>query len=72
MERVVGVVVGRGVSHGNGQDSVDEPGGKVVVQAGRVGAVVRAVRPQPEVLERPTRRRFSGEYRLGILRQADA
>lgn len=28
--------------------------------------------PDPEVLERPHRRRFSAEYRLRILRQADA
>jgi transposase len=28
--------------------------------------------PDPEVLERPRRRRFSAEYRLRILRQADA
>src|SRR5487761_1251293 len=28
--------------------------------------------PDPEVLERPRRRRFNAEYRLRILRQADA
>jgi len=29
-------------------------------------------RPDPEVLERPKRRRFTKEYRLAILREADA
>ena len=28
--------------------------------------------PDPEVLERPQRRRFTAEYRTSILRQADA
>jgi len=72
MERVVGVVVGRGESRGNGQGGVDGRGGNVLVQAGRGGEVVRAVRPQPQVLAHPTRRRFSAEYKLGVLRQADA
>jgi transposase len=31
-----------------------------------------ATPPDPEVVERPRRRRFSTEYRLRILRQADA
>jgi transposase len=29
-------------------------------------------RPDPEVLERAARRRFTAEYKLGVLRQADA
>src|SRR5437867_975041 len=29
-------------------------------------------RPDPEVLERAARRRFSAQYKLGVLRQADA
>jgi transposase len=33
---------------------------------------VNAGRPQSEVLEHATRRRFSAEYKLGILRQLDA
>ena len=28
--------------------------------------------PDPELVERPVRRRFSAEYKLGILREADA
>jgi len=72
MERVVGVVVGKGVSRGNGQGSVDERGGNVLAQVGRGCEVVTAVRPQPEVLEHPIRRRFSAECNLGIRRQADA
>jgi len=36
-----------------------------------VAAVVRP-RPDPELAERPTRRRFSGEYKLRMLREADA
>src|ERR1700680_907391 len=31
-----------------------------------------ATRLDPEVVERPTRRRFTAEYRMSILRQADA
>lgn len=72
MERVVGVVVERGESRGNGQGSMKERGGNVVGQAGGAGEVVTAVRPQPEVLEHATRRRFSAEYKLSILSQADA
>ena len=35
--------------------------------------VLEAVsRPDPEVLERPKRRRFTAEYRMSIVRQADA
>jgi len=30
------------------------------------------VRPDPELVERPRRRRFSAQYKLGIVRQADA
>lgn len=60
MERVVGVVVDKGVSRGNGQG-----------QAGHSGSAMGTGRPQPEVLEQATRRRFSAEYKLGILRQAD-
>ena len=72
MERVVGVVVERGETRGNRHGDVVEPGGDVLRQAGRAGEVVTGVRGQPEVLAHPTRRRFSGEYKLGILRQADA
>jgi transposase-like protein len=61
MERVVGVVVDSSVSRGNGQS-----------QAGHAGSAVGSERPRPEVLEHATRRRFSAEYKLGILRQADA
>jgi transposase len=28
--------------------------------------------PHPEVLEKPTRRRFTADYKLGVLREADA
>ena len=28
--------------------------------------------PNPEVLEKPTRRRFTADYKLGVLREADA
>jgi len=59
MERVVGVVVDRGVLRGNGQSSVDKAGGNVLGQAGRDGEMVTAVRPQPEVLEHPIRWRCS-------------
>jgi transposase len=34
--------------------------------------LVDRVLPDPEVSERPVRRRFSGEYKLRILREADA
>ena len=72
MERVVGVVVDKGVSRGNGQDGLDGAGGGGQGQAGRGGTMLRGERPQAEVLEHATRRRFSAEYKLGILRQADA
>jgi transposase len=61
MERVVGVVVDEGVSRGNGQG-----------QAGRAGSAVGTERPHSEVLAHATRRRFSAEYKLSILRQVDA
>jgi len=60
------------VSRGKGQGSLDEPGGNGLGEAGHAGSVVGSERPQPEVLEQATRRRFSAEYKLGILRQADA
>jgi len=37
-----------------------------------VAPVVPGPRPDPELAERPTRRRFSGEYKLRMLREADA
>ena len=37
---------------------------------GRVGSV--GVVPDPELIERPRRRRFTAEYKLEIVRQADA
>jgi transposase len=36
------------------------------------GAGPRAGVPDPELVERATRRRFSAEYKLGILQQAEA
>ena len=72
MERVVGVTVERSESGGNGQGSADNADGNgLVQQRGGVAAPSRP-RPEPEVLERATRRQFSAEYKLGILRQADA
>lgn len=38
----------------------------------RVAADMREATPDPEVTERATRRRFSAEYKLRILREADA
>jgi len=35
-------------------------------------AVGRADAPDPELIERPRRRRFSAEYKLAIVREADA
>jgi transposase-like protein len=37
-----------------------------------IGSVHAGRMPDPEVLERPKRRRFSAEYKLSILREADA
>jgi transposase len=37
-----------------------------------VAPVVADPRPDPELAERPTRRRFTGEYKLRMLREADA
>lgn len=39
---------------------------------GRPARVGTAAAPDPEVLEKPLRRRFTAEYKLGVLRQADA
>ena len=36
------------------------------------GASAGAGAPDPELVERPTRRRFSAEYKLRVLREADA
>ncbi len=36
------------------------------------GRAVAAGVPDPELVERPKRRRFSAEYKLGILREAEA
>ena len=36
------------------------------------GAGPRAAAPDPELVERPARRRFSAEYKLRILQQAEA
>ena len=38
----------------------------------RVARGVRVGVPDPELVERPKRRRFSAEYKLGIVREADA
>ena len=46
---------------------IDGAVGEGDVAAGGSGVVV----PGPELVERPTRRRFSGEYKLRIVREAD-
>ena len=72
MERVVGVTVDRGESVGNGQGGDDGAGGSGLVRQGRGVAVPSQPRPDPELLEHATRRQFSAEYKLGILRRAEA
>ena len=37
-----------------------------------LGAAQAALPPNPEVSERPLRRRFTADYKLGVLREADA
>ena len=51
--------------------AVEEPEGARRATEGSATAAP-ADRPAPEVLERGTRRRFSAEYKLRILREADA
>ncbi len=36
------------------------------------GATVAVLSPDPELVERPRRRRFSAEYKLRVVREADA
>ncbi len=40
--------------------------------AAAAGREVRDVRPDPELVEQPRRRRFTAEYKLRIVQQADA
>ena len=62
MERVVGVTVDRGVSGGNGQGSADNADGNGLLQQRGGVAPLSQPRPEPEVLERATRRQFRAEY----------
>ena len=56
----------------------DGAGGRVVERAvgerngGAAGRSAPEGVPDPELVDRPMRRRFSAEYKLGILREADA
>ena len=52
--------VGRGAERAVGERSAAAHGGALEAT------------PDPELVERPRRRRFSAEYKLGILREADA
>jgi transposase len=45
---------------------------KTKLISGKVGAAALAVAPDPEVPPRARRRSFTGEYRMAILREADA
>ena len=45
--------------------------GSVTAPAAQLRVVEPAV-PDPEVRERASRRRFTGEYKLGVLREVDA
>lgn len=47
---------------------------RVSVMEAKQGTILQqgVVRPDPEVSEKPTRRRFTAEYKLRILRLADA
>ena len=40
--------------------------------AAAAGREVRDARPDPELVEQPRRRRFTAEYKLQIVQQADA
>jgi transposase len=55
-----------GIEIGSLERAVGERQGIDRVQA------LAAAPPDPELIERPRRRRFTAEYKLGILRQADA
>ncbi len=56
----------------------DGAGGRVVERAvgerngGAVGRAAPEGVPDPELVDRPVRRRFTAEYKLGILREAEA
>ena len=52
---------GRGAQRADGERSAVPTSG-----------VARVVPPNPELTERPKRRRFTAEYKLGILQQVDA
>ena len=55
-----------------------EPGGREAERAGGerseapAGPVAPVAVPDPELVERPARRRFTAEYKLRVLREADA
>ena len=57
---------------------LNAPGGRGAERAvgersgAAAGGVAPAGVPDPELVERPQRRRFSAEYKLGILREAEA
>jgi len=48
------------------------PQGAVGDRRGPAGASFSSGVPDPELAERPRRRRFSAEYKLGVLREAEA
>lgn len=57
------------------QNGADEPGVEGTVGERNGGAVGRAAPvgvPDPELVEQAKRRRFTAEYKLGIVREADA
>src|SRR5450756_1704890 len=58
-------VRGNGAGGGGAQRAVGER------SAGAAGGAAPAAPPDPELVERPQRRRFSAAYKLAVLREAD-
>src|SRR6266581_1817473 len=54
--------------HGSAAGSLE----RAVGERKRIGDGASAGVPDPELVERPVRRRFSAEYKLRVLREADA
>ena len=51
---------------------IERSRGAVARSAGAGGREAIEVRPDPELVERPRRRRFTAEYKLRVLQEADA
>lgn len=59
-------------AQGGGQEAKGDRGGKVTPPEQAAIVAIRPVPPDPEVAEKPVRRKFTAEYKSRVLREADA